>query len=287
MYIETFIDPDKLGTQHIRGNINTVKKAALCARKERAAITALGGFTSIVLEGNFDSFSNNETAYTTGNTLTSAFIVKAVERAAGHHTINLPQSTILVLGATGDIGMACIRYFKHKVKKLLLCARNLSRLKEFSKTLYDENLEVSYGLSVDEMLPEADVIICVASASGFKLKGCKKNVLICDAGYPKNLDKAINNTSGVHLFHGGMGQVSMGFQFEPDYSQFFYQYPAPGIIHGCLLEAMVLALEKKFENYSSGKGNITVDKMEFIYQLSLKHGITVAPFYNANGLWQL
>ena len=55
------------------------------------------------------------------------------------------------------------------------------------------------------------------------------------------------------------------------------------ISHGCVLEAVVLAFENKFETYSSGKGNITIDKMEEIYGLSLKHGINIAPFYNSNG----
>jgi len=82
-----------------------------------------------------------------------------------------------------------------------------------------------------------------------------------------------------------MGQVTMGFYFNPDYSNNIYSYPAPHIAHGCILEAMVLAFENKFENYSSGKGNITIDKMEMIYASSLKHGIILAPFHNANGLW--
>ena len=49
---------------------------------------------------------------------------------------------------------------------------------------------------------------------------------------------------------------------------------------------MVLAFENKYESFSAGKGMITVDKMEEIYRLSLKHGITLAPFYNERGLWE-
>ena len=75
------------------------------------------------------------------------------------------------------------------------------------------------------------------------------------------------------------------FSFDPDYSHSIYGYPAPGIAHGCILEAMVLAFEKKIENYSAGKGNITTDRMEEIYAAGLRHGITLAPFHNANGLW--
>jgi fatty aldehyde-generating acyl-ACP reductase len=64
-----------------------------------------------------------------------------------------------------------------------------------------------------------------------------------------------------------------------------YYYDAPHIMHGCILEAMVLAFERKLENYSSAKGQITVDKMEEIYAMGFKHGIVLAPFYNAQGLW--
>ncbi len=285
IYIDSFIDPDKLDSKYAKANINKVVQAACCAAKESAYITTLGGFTSILQEGNFDSFPTNETTFTTGNTLTAAYIVKGVEVASKQCGIELENSTLLILGATGDIGIACVNYFKKKVKQLLLCARNQNRLKKLANSLLDEKVTVKYDVTVDGLLQEADVIICVASTTGFTFRDCKKNVLICDAGYPKNLDKQIKNNTEVHLFHGGMGQVSMGYYFDPDYSKSIYHYPAPGIAHGCILEAMVLAFENKIESYSSGKGNITTDKIEEIFTSGLKHGITLAPFHNANGLW--
>ena len=285
IYIDSFIDPDKLDTKYTKANIAKVIQAAYCAEKEGASITTLGGFTSILQEGNFDSFPKNGTKFTTGNTLTAAYIVKGVEVASRQCNISLENSKLLILGATGDIGMACVNYFKKKVKQLLLCARNLNRLEKLTLSLLDENVNVKYNDLVDELLQEADVIICVASTTGLNFKDCKKNVLICDAGYPKNLDKQINDNPKVQLFHGGMGQVSMGYYFNPDYSNSIYNYPAPGIAHGCILEAMVLAFENKIENYSTGKGNITTDKLEEIYASGIKHGIILAPFHNAKGLW--
>jgi len=287
IYIDTFIDPDKLDIQHGKENIRKVIQAASCAVKERAAITTFGGFTSIVQEGNFDSLPKNGTKFTTGNTLTAAYIVKGIEVAALQCNKDLADSKLLILGATGDIGMACVHYFKEKVKQLLLCARNNYRLEKLAQSLLDENTNIKYHVSLDTLLHEADVIICVASTTGLNFRHCKKNALICDAGYPKNLDKQINDNREVHLFHGGMGQVSMGYFFDPDYSDSIYQYPAPGIAHGCILEAMVLAFENKIENYSIGKGNITIDKIEEIYKIGLKHGITLAPLHNANGLWSI
>ena len=285
VYIETFIDPDKLDSQYIRSNITKVVDAILCAKKMGAKIVTLGGFTSIVLEGNFNLFPQDETKFTTGNTLTAAYIVKGIEKAALQHKIDIQESAILIIGATGDIGIACVNYLKNKSKKLLLNARNNQRLASLSKQLTEENIDVNFSVSVEQLIAEADIIICVASSTGIKLTNSKKGVLICDAGYPKNLETQIEDNIDINIFHGGMGQVSQGFNFTPDYSNSIYRYPAPNIIHGCLLEAIVLAFENKIENYSAGKGNITVDKMEEIYALSLKHGITVAPFYNSKGVW--
>lgn len=285
VYIETFIDPDKLDSQYIRTNIGKVTDAVLCAKKLGANMVTFGGFTSIVLEGNLNLFPQDETKFTTGNTLTAAYIVKGIEKAALQHKINIQDSSILVIGATGDIGIACVNYLKNKSKKLLLNARNNQKLASLSKKLSEENFEIKYSISVEQLIPEADIIICVASSTGIQLTNCKKGVLICDAGYPKNLETKIEDDKSVYLFHGGMGQVSQGFSFTPDYSNSIYRYPSPSVIHGCLLEAIVLAFENKMENYSIGKGNITVDKMEGIYALSLKHGITIAPFYNSKGLW--
>ena len=286
VYIETFISPDQLGTSSVRTNISKVHKAISWAKKMEAKMVTLGGFTSIVLEGLLDSFSPEMTKFTTGNTLTAAFIVKGIEKAAQRLDINLQDSTILMVGATGDIGTACTHYFKKKVKKLLLCARNHQRLMTLSQNLITENVAVKYSIRLQDLTPEADVIICVASSSDIELKSCKNNVLICDAGYPKNLESGLENVSSFHLFHGGMGQVNHGFHFIPDYSTHLYQYAAPNISHGCILEAIVLAFENKFESYSQGKGNISTERIDEIYTLALKHGITMAPFYNTNGLWR-
>jgi fatty aldehyde-generating acyl-ACP reductase len=286
VYIETFIDPDKLGTQFIRTNISKVMSAVSCAKKLKAKITTLGGFTSIVLEGDIHSFTASETNFTTGNTLTAAYIVKGIEKAAGQLDIHLNESAVLIVGATGDIGMACCHYLKKKVRKLLLCARNQHRLDQFAGQLRGEHIRVNHSVDLHTLLPAADVVICVASSTDIKLVNCKIHVLICDAGHPKNLCHIPGNHTEVHLFHGGMGQVSCGYEFTPDYTKSIHHYKTPHIMHGCILEAMILAFENRFENYSSAKGNITIDKMEEIYSLSLKHGVKIAPFYNAERLWQ-
>jgi fatty aldehyde-generating acyl-ACP reductase len=283
VYIESFIEPGKLGFQNLRSNINKVRNAMECARRLGAKIVTLGGFTSIVLEGNIPSCSNYETRFSTGNTLTAAFIIKGIEKAAEKFNIDLRSSNLLIIGATGDIGHACAGYFKGKMKKLLLSARNVSLLEKLANELISQNIEVAYSTTLEELIPEADIVLSVASSFDIKIRNYKKGVLICDAGYPKNFEAGIEYNKDVNLFHGGMGQVINGYEFIPDYSKSFYKFPVENVLHGCILEVMVLAFEKIYEPYSHGRGNITVEAINKIFNLGLKHGITLAPLYNSSG----
>lgn len=52
---------------------------------------------------------------------------------------------------------------------------------------------------------------------------------------------------------------------------------------GCLLEGMALALERRFEPFSQGRGFITPERVEEIETISARHGIFLAPLYNADG----
>jgi len=284
LYIDTFIDPDKLNAQNLRKNIQKVKDAVKVAHNLNIKMAILGGFTSLLLEGNFKYFEDYDMVLTTGNSLTSAYVVKGIEKAARKHRMNMSQSNLLVVGATGDIGMACVNYLKGKVNRLLLCARNMNRLKTFGQTLLIEGHDVKYSKDLAELAPEADLIISVASSSEIKIKNLKQKVIICDAGYPKNLEDNVEQQPGVFLFHGGMGQLKHGYFFNPDYTSQFYRYPVPHIGHGCIIEIILMAFEDIRENYSIGKGNISPEKIDLMYELSLKHEIELAPFYNSNGL---
>jgi predicted amino acid dehydrogenase len=283
-YIETFINPDQLTTEHIRTNISKVKEAARVAEKLKAKIATLGGFTSIVIEGNTELIEENGTSFTTGNTLTAAFIVKGVEKAAGKLQLDLSNSNLQVIGATGDIGQAVSRYFASRVKRLFLCARNEQRLKKLFHELKGENANVEWITDPGKLLADSDVIISAASTSSLPLHNINHRVLICDAGYPKNLQVEPGNDR-IQLFYGGMGIALNGFHFVPDYQDHFYKFPVPYIVHGCILEGIVLAFENHIAPFSKGKGNISTNNLEWIYQRAAAHNIVVAPFFNGNGLW--
>ena len=55
-----------------------------------------------------------------------------------------------------------------------------------------------------------------------------------------------------------------------------------GVAYACLAETIVLALEGRFENFTVGRA-IEWEKVLEIYQLGLKHGMTLAAISGVNG----
>src|SRR3982075_561692 len=133
LYIDSFIPPDHLEAAYMHDNIARVRGAAACAINAGAKIVSLGGFSSILIEGNFDQLPEREgTVFTTGNTLTVAYIVQGIKKMCALEARDIRSSTLLIVGATGDVGSGCARCLAPIVKRVLLHARNLERLRRLA-----------------------------------------------------------------------------------------------------------------------------------------------------------
>jgi fatty aldehyde-generating acyl-ACP reductase len=290
LYIDSFIPPDRLENANVHENIARVRAAAACAIKAGAKIVSLGGFSSILIEGNFDQLpERHDTVFTTGNTLTVAFIVQGIKKMCALEGRNLRRSTLLIVGATGDVGSGCARCLAPFVKRVLLSARNLKRLRRLAAELQADGVQVEIATDVLEkdrkqFSADADVVICAASlASPSLLLGrIAPDAIVCDAGYPKNLSPNAQMPY-AKIFFGGLGQITGGLRFAPDFHGILNRHPFPDVVHGCLLEGMALALEGQFEPFSQGRGFITPDRVEEMETVAARHGIYVAPLYNADG----
>jgi predicted amino acid dehydrogenase len=285
IYIDSFIPPDRLEAAYVHENITRVRAAASCAIKAGAKIVSLGGFSSILIEGNFDLLpERHDTVYTTGNSLTVALIVQGIKEMCARERRNIQRSTLLIVGATGDVGSGCARCLGPIVRRVLLNARNVERLRRLGAELQAEGVQVEIATDLQQFSAEADVVICAASlASPSLLLGrIAPDALVCDAGYPKNLSPKAG-MPGATVFFGGLGQVTGGMRFTPDFRGVLNRHPFPDVAHGCLLEGMALALEGRFEPFSQGRGSITRERVEEIGTIATRHGIYLAPFYNADG----
>jgi predicted amino acid dehydrogenase len=285
VYIDSFIPPDRLQEACLRDNITRVRGAASYAIEAGAKIVSLGGFSSILIEGNFNQLpERHDIVFTTGNTLTVGFIVQGIKKMCALEGRSLRKSTLLIVGATGDLGSGCARCLAPLVRRVLLSARNVERLRRLAAELEADGVEVEMATGLQQFSAEADVVICAASlASPSLLLGrIAPDAIVCDAGYPKNLSPSAE-MPGARVFFGGLGQITGGLRFTPDFHGILNRHPFPDVVHGCLLEGMALALERRFEPFSQGRGFITQERVDEIETIAARHGIYLAPLYNADG----
>jgi predicted amino acid dehydrogenase len=285
LYIDCFIPPDRLDGEHVHENLGRVRAAAACAINRGARIVSLGGFSSILIEGDVGRLADrSDTTFTTGNTLTVAFIVQGVRKMCALEGRDVGRATLLIVGATGDVGSGCARCLAPFVRRVMLCARNTERLRTLATELEADGTEVEIVTNLQQVPFAADIVICAASLASSSLRlGCvAPEAIICDAGYPKNLN-ARSNMAGARVFFGGLGQISGGLKLTPDFKGVLNRHPFPDVVHGCLLEGMALALARRFEPFSQGRGFIMRERVAEIETIAALHGIHLAPLYNAEG----
>ncbi|NWF59390.1 MAG: long-chain acyl-[acyl-carrier-protein] reductase [Fischerella sp.] len=275
-YVESCFLPEMLATRRIKAATRKILNAMALAQKHEINITALGGFSSIIFENfNLEQFKQVRNVeleferFTTGNTHTAYIICAQVEQASKQLGIELSQATVAVCGATGDIGSAVCRWLDAKtdVKDLLLIARNQERL---------INLQAELGrgkiMALEEALPQADIVVWVASMpKGVEIepKVLKQPCLLIDGGYPKNLGTKIQHP-GVYVLNGGIVEHSLDIDWK--IMKIVNMDVPERQLFACFAESMLLEFEKLHTNFSWGRNQITVEKMEQIGQVSVKHG---------------
>jgi fatty aldehyde-generating acyl-ACP reductase len=275
-YVESCFLPEMLASRRIKTATRKIINAMAHAQKHNLDITALGGFSSIIFE-NFNLQQIKQVRnvkleferFTTGNTHTAYIICRQVEQAAPALGIDLSQATVAVCGATGDIGSAVCRWLdaRTEVKELLLVARNMERL----QALQDE-LGRGKILGLDDALPQADIVVWVASMpKGVVInpETLKHPCLLIDGGYPKNMSTKLQHP-GVHVLNGGIVEHSLDIDWK--IMQVVNMDVPSRQLFACFAESMLLEFEKLYTNFSWGRNQITLDKMDLIGNASIKHG---------------
>ncbi|MCQ9202298.1 MAG: long-chain acyl-[acyl-carrier-protein] reductase [Prochlorococcus marinus XMU1425] len=275
-YIDSCFVPEMLS--RFKTARRKVLNAMELAQKKGINITALGGFTSIIFE-NFNLLQHKQIRntslewerFTTGNTHTAWVICKQLEINAPRIGIDLKKATVAVIGATGDIGSAVCRWLINKtgISELLMVARQQEPL-----ALLRKELDGGTITSLDEALPQADIVVWVASMPKMieiDTDNLKKPCLMIDGGYPKNLDEKFQGDN-IYVLKGGIveffndigwNMMELAEMQNPQREMF-----------ACFAEAMILEFEKCHTNFSWGRNNISLEKMEFIGAASLKHGFS-------------
>ncbi len=275
-YIDSCFVPEMLS--RFKTARRKVLNAMELAQKKGINITALGGFTSIIFE-NFNLLQNKQVRnttlqwerFTTGNTHTAWVICQQLEINAPKIGIDLKKARVAVVGATGDIGSAVCRWLSNRtgVAEILLVARQKQPLIDLQKELGGGSIN-----TLEDALSNADVVIWVASMPRtLEIDSSKLQnpCLMIDGGYPKNLDEKFSG-NGIHVLKGGIveffkdigwSMMELAEMEKPQREMF-----------ACFAEAMLLEFENCHTNFSWGRNNITLEKMDFIGNASLRHGFS-------------
>ncbi len=275
-FIACNIIPEML-TADIEQVVSKVVESCKVAEKLGLGIVALGGFTSIAGERYGDEFLKRiHVPVTTGNTLTAALAVEGVLKAARLRELDLSKCKVAVIGGAGDIGSGCARAFAELAGEVIITSRSLENLEKMRRMLAGYPAKFTGMQDNNEAVRDAEIVVAAASAahSIVDIANFKPGAIVCDIGYPKNIAYTETDRKDILIFAGGICSLPQEFK-----AGFDIGLPSGKVLYGCFSEAIVLALEERFENYSWGKGNITKEKMAEILSLARKHGFDVAPFF--------
>ncbi len=255
--------------------LEKLKSVCHVAKKYGAKIVGLGAFSSID-DGNQGALlaKYSDVAVTNGNTLTAAATLQGIYKSAERLGLTLKEATVAIIGASGDVGSGCARVLSNKVNELILTARNVVRLEEFSRTIEKNRSKVNYTNDNLKAISRADIVItCASGITRFiNADAFKKDAIVCDVGFPKNVSYEYSKRKDLFVFSGGLMKLPSEVEFGVDLDL------PKNVVYGCFAEAMVLAFEKRFENFSIGRGSITSQKIDYIWNKAKINGFELAPF---------
>lgn len=247
------------------------------AQELGAKIVGLGAFSSVIGDAGITVAQNLDIAVTSGNSYTVATALQGTKEAVTLMGKRLSDCRAVVVGASGSIGAACVRLLAKEVPHVTLVARHLEPLEDLAQELlHKERCQVEVTDNIRFALKEADIVLTVTSALDFLIEpeDLKPGAVVCDVARPRNVSKEVSiKRKDVLVIEGGIinipGDVNFGFNFG---------FP-PKTSYACMAETMILALEKRYENFSLGR-SLDVSKVDLISQMAAKHGFSLAGFRN-------
>ena len=124
---------------------------------------SLGGFSSILIEGNSISFPKG-TIPSSRRQYADRWVHRWHQRMCAKWRVELfGSSTLLIVGATGDVGSGCARCLAPLVKRVQLNARNGERLRRLAVELEADGVPVEIATGLPQFSRDADIVICAAS----------------------------------------------------------------------------------------------------------------------------
>jgi predicted amino acid dehydrogenase len=246
-----------------------------------AEVAGLGAFTGVIGDAGVTIAQRSPIPVTTGNSLTIFAGVQSLLRGAREMDVDLAQATLVVIGATGSIGSACVELLGPHVAHIVLVARNETRLRHFHDDVAGRHpCTFSHTTDVRAAVPQGQLVLTASSSTQeiVEPEDLRTGAVVCELSLPHDVGRRVaRERPDVLVTEGGNMRVPGNPRFarvrEPG-RDFDLGLP-PGTALACMSETMVLALEDRRECYTLGRG-IDLAKVREIGALATRDGFTVA-----------
>jgi predicted amino acid dehydrogenase len=247
------------------------------AERLGADILGLGAFTHVIGDAGVTISKHLNIPVTTGSSYTVATAVQAVRAAAVRLDLDLGRATVAVVGAAGAVGSVSARLLARECGRMALVGlpRNMARLRDLELKIGSERGAVTWVTTDYTSIIEADVVVTATSDITPILEPhhVQSGAVVLDIARPRNVSRCVAaERDDVLVIEGGIVAVpgpDLDFGFD-------FGFP-PRMAYACMAEAMILALEGRYESYSLGR-DITVDQVQEIEALGAKHGFRLGGF---------
>lgn len=243
------------------------------AEKLGAKLLGLGAYTSVVGDGGITIAERLAMPVTNGDSYTVVIAVEAVVEAARIMDIEMRAAKVAIVGATGTIGKTCAQMLASECAQLVLTGRRSDALEGVRDLCLGRFAQITTSLDV-EAIYDADLILAVSSDLHAVIhpEHLKPGAVVCDVARPRDVSVQVAaERNDVLVIEGGMVEVPGPVDFHFDFG-----FP-PGKAYACMAETMALALEGRYEDYTTGK-DISIEQALEIGEIAARHGFRLSGF---------
>jgi predicted amino acid dehydrogenase len=194
--------------------------------------------------------------------------------------IDAARATAVVIGATGSIGGACVELIAPRVGRIILVARNETRLRKAHAAMA-ARLPCPSSCSTDiaSAVAQADLVLTATSSTQdiIEPEFLRPGSVVCELSLPHDVSRRVAlERPDVLVIEGGTMRAPGDMRWERvrEPGEFSLGLPR-GTALACMSETMVLALEGRHESYTLGRG-IDLAKVREIDALAERAGFTLS-----------
>lgn len=246
-----------------------------------ADIAGLGAFTGVVGDAGVTIAERAPIPVTTGNSLTIAAGVRSLFRGAAEMGIDPRGATAVVVGATGSIGAACVELIAPHVGRIVLVARNETRLRKRHGELAPRlPCESSYTLDISAAVQSADLVLTATSSTQdvIEPEDLRTGAVVCELSLPHDVSRRVaSERPDVLVVEGGNMRAPgdlRAMRMREAGRPFDLNLPR-GTLLACMSETALLALANRCESFTLGRG-IDIAKVLEIDRLADEAGFELA-----------